>query len=178
MTPGRAIVAKTALLLSVLGAVTWLGGINVRAAVGFSLLQFGTLEFKPNIDPGIERAVFSLVAQSSMVLNAAYAALLVSSIAYLRAAKPAWKSEGWLMVASILFYAFVPVEIYTMVLDVRLWLLDAAGSNDLVEFRKLFIHRLAALSGVPMIALLSYYTAIALLIFRPLRRQPGERAGS
>jgi hypothetical protein len=82
------------------------------------------------------------------------------------------------MIAAILFYAFVPVEVYTSVLDVRMWLLDAAGSNDLVEFRKLFIHRLAALSGVPMIALLSYYTAIALLIIRPFRRPHGARAGS
>jgi hypothetical protein len=178
MTGARAAAAKTALLLAALGAVTWLGGINVRASIGFSLLQFGTLEFKPNIDPGIERAVFSLVAQSSMVLNVAYAVLLVSSIVYLKAARPDFRREGWLMIACILFFAFVPVEIYTMVLDVRMWLLDAAGSNDLVEFRKLFIHRLAALSGVPMIALLSYYTAVALVIFRPLRRTHGERAGS
>ena len=176
MTATRAAVAKAALLLTVLGAVTWLGGINVRAAVGFSLLQFGTLEFRPNIQPGIERAVFSLVAQSSLIVNIAYVVLLVASIVYLRAAKPDFRKEGWLMVASILFFAFVPVEVYTMVLDFRMWLLDAAGSNDLVEFRKLFIHRLAALAGVPMIALLSYYTAIALVIFRPLRRADGGPA--
>ena len=81
------------------------------------------------------------------------------------------------MVSAILVYAFAPVEIYTMVLDVRMWLLDVSGSNDLVEFRKLFIHRLAALSGVPMIALLSYYTAIVLVIFRPLERHTGKRTG-
>jgi hypothetical protein len=178
VSPARPAVAKSALLLAALGAVTWLGGINVRASVGFSLLQFGTLEFKPNIDPGIERAVFSLVAQSSLILIGAYAMLLLSSIVYLWAARPPLRNEGWLMAAAILFYAFVPVEVYTAVLDVRLWLLDAAGSNDLVEFRKLFIHRLAALSGVPMIALLSYYTAIALVVFRPLRRSRADRAGS
>jgi hypothetical protein len=178
MRPARPAVAKAALALAALGAVTWLGGINVRASVGFSLLQFGTLEFKPNIDPGIERAIFSLVAQSSMILIAAYAVLLLSSVVYFWAARPPLRTEGWLMIAAILFYAFVPVEVYTSVLDVRMWLLDAAGSNDLVEFRKLFIHRLAALSGVPMIALLSYYTAIALVIIRPFRRPPGARAGS
>ena len=175
MTKARSVVARCALVVMVLGAVTWLGGINVRASVGFSLLQFGTLEFKPNIDPGIERAVFSLVAQSSMILNSAYALLLVATIVWMRAARPDFRAEGWLMIASILFFAFVPVEIYTMVLDVRIWMLDAAGSNDLVEFRKLFIHRLAALSGVPMIALLSYYTGIALVVFRPLRRPQAGR---
>lgn len=178
MTATREAVARTALLLAVIGAIVWLGGINVRASIGFSLLQFGTLEFQPNIQPGIERAIFSLIAQSSLIVNIAYGVLLLSVVVYLRAARPDFRSEGWLMVASILFFTFVPVEIYTMVLDVRMWLLDAAGSNDLVEFRKLFIHRLAALSGVPMIALLSYYTGIALLIFRPLRRRPADRDGS
>ena len=170
-------VAKTALVFVVLGAITWLGGINVRAMVGFSLLQFGTLEFKPNIHPTIERAIFSLVAQGSVILNIAYVVLLVASVVYLRAARRDVRSEGWLMVSAILVYAFAPVEIYTMVLDVRMWLLDVSGSNDLVEFRKLFIHRLAALSGVPMIALLSYYTAIVLVIFRPLERHTGKRTG-
>jgi hypothetical protein len=71
------------------------------------------------------------------------------------------------MMSAILFYLFTPVEIYTMVLDFRMWLLDVQGSNDLVEFRKLFIHRLAALAGVPIIALLCYYTIIVLAVFRP-----------
>ncbi len=167
--------AKTTLLLVTLGAITWLGGINVRAMVGFSLLQFGTLEFRPNIHPNIERAIFTLVAQSSLILNAAYLVLIAASVVYLRSARWDFRREGWLMISAILVYVFIPVEIYTMVLDVRMWLLDVSGSNDLVEFRKLFIHRLAALSGVPMIALLSYYTALALVIFRPLRRRGATR---
>jgi hypothetical protein len=40
-----------------------------------------------------------------------------------------------------------------------------------VEFRKLLIHRLAALSGVPLIALLCYYTAVVMAVFRPFRRR-------
>lgn len=177
MTGTRDRVTKTALVFTMLGAATWLGGINVRAMVGFSLLQFGTLEFKPNIHPTIERAIFSLVAQSSLILNVAYAVFLAASVVYLRSARRDLRREGWLMISAILVYAFAPVEVYTMVLDVRMWLLDVSGSNDLVEFRKLFIHRLAALSGVPMIALLSYYTAIVLLVFRPLDRPTGPRHG-
>ncbi len=127
MTGGRRATANAALLLVVIGAVTWLGGINVRAAVGFSLLQFGTLEFQPNIQPSIERAVFSLVAQSSLILNVAYVVLIAASIVYLRTARWDFRKEGWLMMAVILLYAFIPVEVYTMVLDVRMWMLDASG---------------------------------------------------
>lgn len=171
-------IRKISLFLVAVSGVCWLGGINVRAVVGFSLLQIGTLEFRPNIHPYVERVVFSLLAQSSLVVNIAYVVLLIASVVYLRNAKWNMKAEGWLLMSAILLYAFVPVEIYTMVLDVKMWLLDMSGSNDLVEFRKLFIHRLAALSGVPMIALMSYYTIIGLVIARPLRRPPDAAGGT
>lgn len=174
MTGARPALEKSSLFLIAAGTVCWLGGINVRAMIGFALLQFGTLEFKSNIHPTIERTIFSLVAQSSIIVNIAYVVVLGAAIVYLRTSRLEFRKEGWLMISALLFFLFVPVEIYTMVLDVRMWLLDMSGSNDLVEFRKLFIHRLAALSGVPMIALLSYYTIIVLAVFRPLRRPGGD----
>ncbi len=158
------------LVVIVISAICWLGGINIRAMIGFDLLEAGTLDFKPNIHPYVERAVFSLIAQSSMVIDTAYLILWIAGVMYLRMTPLKLRQNGWLLMCAILFYMFTPVEVYTMVLDFRLWRLDAIGSNDLVEFRKLFIHRLAALAGVPMIALLSYYTAIVLAIFRPLRK--------
>jgi hypothetical protein len=163
---------KVSLVAVLLGSIVWLGGINVRAVVGFDLLQMGTLDFKPNIHPYAERAVFSLIAQSSMVVIVGYCAVWLAGIVFLRTTQLRLKEHGWLMMSAILFYIFTPVEVYTSILDMKMWLLDHAGSNDLVEFRKLFIHRLAALSGVPTIALLCYYTIAVLLVFRPLRRPP------
>jgi hypothetical protein len=141
--------------------------------VGFWLLEFGTLEFRPNIHPLVERTVFSLLAQSSLLVHGAYGLLLISSVVYIVRLRGALRQRPWIVFAAILFFLFVPVEIYSMVLDLQMWRLDASGSNDLVEYRKLFIHRLGALSGVPMIALLCYYTAAAALVFRP-----GMRAGT
>jgi hypothetical protein len=161
--------AKISFLFLSIAAICWLGGLNVRALVGFDLLQVGTLDFKPNIHPYVERAVFSLIAQSSIVVTYAYAIVWISGIIFLRTTSLRLKEHGWLMMSAILFYLFTPVEVYTMVLDIKMWYLDYLGSNDLVEFRKLFIHRLGALAGVPMIALLSYYTIIVLAIFRPMR---------
>jgi hypothetical protein len=156
--------SKISFVLLCIGTVCWLGGINVRALIGFNLLQTGTLDFKPNIHPYVERIVFGLLAQSSIVIIYAYAVVWISGIVFLKTTSLRLKEHGWLMMCAILFYLFTPVEVYTIVLDVKMWLLDFNGSNDLVEFRKLFIHRLAALAGVPMIALLSYYTAILLAI--------------
>ncbi len=164
--------AKISFLILIIAALCWLGGLNVRAMIGFDLLQTGTLDFKPNIHPYVERTVFSLIAQSSLVVNYSYIVVWICSVIFLRTTNLRLKEHGWLMMSAMLFYLFSPVEIYTMVLDMKMWYLDVTGSNDLVEFRKLFIHRLGALAGVPMIALLSYYTIIALAVFRPMRLSP------
>lgn len=162
------------LVIIIIAVIFWLGGINIRAMIGFDLLQVGTIDFKPNIHPYVERAVFGLIAQSSIVIDIAYVILWIAGIIFLRTTKIRFKENGWLLICAILFYTFTPVEVYTMVLDVKMWYLDYTGSNDLVEFRKLFIHHLAALSGVPMIALLGYYTAAVIAILQPLRKQADE----
>ncbi len=165
-------IARVSLLFLIFGAIFWLGGTNIRAVIGNDILVMGTLDFEPNIHPLVERAVFSLLAESSIVIGIAYLVTLISSIVYLRTTLLTFRQNGWLMMGAILFYTFTPVEIYTMVLDARMGYLDLIiSSNDLVEFRKLFIHRLAALSGVPIIALFCYYTIIGLVIFRPLQKQ-------
>jgi len=163
-------ITKTALVILAIASVVWLGAVNVRAMIGFDLLQRGTLDFKPNIHPYVERAVFSLVGQSSLIVNIAYIVVWFAGLIFLRTTTLRLKENGWLMMSAILFYLFTPVEIYTMVLDTKMWYLDFIGSNDLVEFRKLFFHRLGALAGVPYIALLSYYTIIVLAVLQPFRR--------
>ena len=163
-------VTKISFIIIIIGCIVWLGGINVRALIGFDLLQPGTLDFKPNIHPFVERAVFGLIAQSSIIVNVAYILVWIAGIGFLRSTTLRLKENGWLMMSAILFYLFTPVEVYTMILDLKMWHLDFIGSVDLVEFRILFIHRLAALSGVPMIALLSYYSIIVIAILRPFTR--------
>src|ERR1041384_7949786 len=162
--------ARISLAVLLIAGCIWLGGVNIRAVIGFDLLQTGTLDFKPNIHPYVERTVFALISQASVVIDVAYVIVWIAGLVYLRTTSLRIRENGWLMMSAILFYLFTPVEIYTMVLDGKMWYLDHIGSNDLVEFRKIFIHRLAALAGVPMIALLSYYPIIVLSVFQVLRR--------
>lgn len=164
------LITKISLFFIIISGILWIGGLHCRAIVSFDLLQIGTLDFKPNIHPLVERAVFRNIAHLSGVINIAYIILWFVGIIYLRTTHLTFKENGWLLMAAILFYLFTPVEIYAMVLDVKLMYLELTGSNDLVEFRKLFIHRLGALSGVPYIALLSYYTAIFVIVFQPLKQ--------
>lgn len=171
--------AKISLVATIVCAIIWLGGVNVRAVIGVDLLEFPTFEFKPNIHPTVERAIFSLMAKSSIVVLVAYLMTLAGGIVFLKHTRLTFKQNGWLVMSAILLYLFMPVEIYTLVLDAKMVYLDLLlSSSDLVEFRQLFIHRLAALSGVPMIALMCYYTIIPLAIFQPLKNNnPGLVAG-
>src|SRR5207249_3931384 len=91
------------LLAVVISALVWLGGGNLRAMIGFDLLEMGTLDFKPNIHPYVERAVFSLIAQSSLVVDIAYISLWIAGFAFLKSSPMRLKEHGWLVMAAILF---------------------------------------------------------------------------
>ena len=163
--------AKLALFIFCLAFIVWLGGINIRAMIGYDLLQPGTLDFKANVHPFVERAVFGFIVQSSYPIDIAYIIAWFAGIIFLMRKTVKVKDHAWIMMAAIMFYLFTPVEIYAMVLDGKMMFLDYMGSNDLVEYRKLFIHRLALLAGVPVIALLCYYTLVGVLIFQPFKKK-------
>ena len=164
-------VTKVAAFFFVLGLLLWLGGIVVRAVISNELLQAGTLDFKHNINPSSERTIYSLITNASTIVLLGYVLTWISGIVFLLTTTFSPKEHGWLMMAAIFLYFFTPVEIYTFILDVRMMFLNHDGSNDLVEYRKLLVHRIAALSGVPFIAMLCYYSMIGCIVFQPLRKK-------
>lgn len=169
MTPSSR-ASRIALFVMVAGAIVWLGGVNIRAMIANDMLKTGTLEFEEYLAPEAEREIFRLMSFASVITMISYAAVLVSGSVYLATTSLRFREHGWLMMSAILFYAFVPVEIFTMTLDVRMVYLEffTTAGNDV--FRELFIARVAALAGAPVIALLCYYTIIALAVFRPFTR--------
>jgi hypothetical protein len=167
-------ITKTAAYFFSIGLILWLGGIILRAVISNELLQAGTLEFKPNINPNAERTIYSLIANASSVVLTGYLLTWISGVIFLITTTFSPKEHGWLLISAVLLYFFTPVEVYTFILDVKMMVLNFYGSNDLVEYRKLLIHRLSALSGVPFIAILCYLTILGCIIFQPLRRNREE----
>jgi len=162
--------SKASLFILIVGAFIWLGAVNVRAVIGNELLVFGTLGFKENLNSDLEREIFRLISLSSLIVIGGYLTTFFSALAFVRTTPLRFKENGWLTMSALLFFIFSPVEFYTIFLDWRMIALDFFSSPTLREFRVLFIHRLAALAGVPMIALLCYYTIIALAIWQPMKR--------
>ena len=162
--------SNVSLFVLVVCGIIWLGAVNVRALIGNELLIFGTLQFKQNLDPELEREVFRLISLSSLVVIGGYIGAFTSAVVFVRTTTMKFKQNGWLMMSALLFFIFSPVELYTLYLDWRMIALDFFSNPPLTEFRVLFIHRLAALAGVPMIALLSYYTIIGFAIWQPMKK--------
>jgi hypothetical protein len=154
------------LLLAVL---VWQGAVFMRAMLGFSLFEPGTLDFRPSLVPEVEREVYKLISVTALVAIPAYAVVVISAIVVLRTTTLRLKEHGWLLLSAILLFLFVPVEIYTILLDIRFQGALAAGAPS-PELRELIVARAAALRGVPLIAELCYVTIVALAVFQPLRR--------
>ncbi|MEK7263512.1 MAG: hypothetical protein AAB071_03260 [Bacteroidota bacterium] len=167
-------ITKIAAYTFALGLILWLGGVFLRAVISNELLQAGTLEFKPNINPNAERIIYSLIANASSVVLTGYILTWISGVVFLITTSFSPKEHGWLLMSAVFLYFLTPVEVYTIILDVKMMLLNFYGSNDLVEYRKLLIHRLGALSGVPFIAILCYLTMLGCIIFQPLRKLKEE----
>lgn len=163
-------IARVSLFALIVCSIIWLGAVNVRAVIGNELLNFGTLRFKTSVDAELEREVFRLISLSSVIVIGGYLGTFASAILFVRTTALPFKQNGWLMMSAILFFIFSPVEFYTLFLDWRMISLDFFSNPSLTDFRVLFIHRLAALAGVPMIALLSYYTIIGIVVWQPMKK--------
>ncbi len=163
---------RTALFVMVIAGIFWLGAVNMRAIIGNDMLRTGTLEFDELLPPDAEREIFRLLSFASIAVILSYAVTLVSSIVFLAASPYRLKVHGWLMMGAILFYVFVPVEIYTLILDARMVYNEFFTTADNALFRQLFLARVGALAGAPLVALLCYYTVIGLAVFRPFMKPP------
>ena len=171
MSPGRSPRTwRIAVFALIVSAIFWLGASSSRVIIGNTLLQTGTLEFEQYLAPDAEREIFRLLSIVSLVVISSYIGVLISSIVFLIAGPFLLRQHGWLMMSAVLLYLFIPVEFFTMYLDAKMIYLEFFTTADRGSFRELFIARVAALAGTPFIAMLCYYTIIALAVFQPLKR--------
>jgi hypothetical protein len=162
---------RIALLIFIISSTLWLGSAYGRAIIGNDLLKFGTLTFEEYVAPDAEREIFRLLSLTSLSVVSGYIIALISSIVFLATCPYRLKEHGWLMISAILFYLFVPVEAFTMYLDGKMIYYEFFTTTDNRVFRELFVARVGALAGTPFIAVLCYYTIIALAVFQPLKKR-------
>jgi hypothetical protein len=166
-------VERTALFFIIVAAITWLGGVTIRWVLSGCILVPWTLDFRPDLTPAVEREAFRMINYASIVTLIGYTVVTISGVVFLFSTTMKFRENGWLVMSALLFYLFTPAEIYTSYLDGKMISMELWGTPNLTLFRELFISRVAALKGVPFIALLCYYTIVGLVIWQPMKKESG-----
>jgi hypothetical protein len=170
----RSAVWRSALFVFLVSSVTWLGAATVRAFIGNELLRADattlSLAINSDLSPDAQREAFRLLSIGSTVVLSGYVLTLMSSIIVLLTSPFRMKQHGWLLMSAILFYLFVPVEIFTLVLDWKMIRLTFFENGTLEQYHAAFLQRVGALQGAPVIASLCYYTIIGLAVFQPFKK--------
>lgn len=166
--------SKIALLIICIAGIFWLGAVNVRFFIGNQLLNYDEFNFRTSIPPDEENQIFQAIANCSLTIMISYAFVLAAAIVFVKTSKINLKQNPWFLMSCILFFAFVPVEIYTSYLDLKFVLLFNTRPPNHDVLLKLFGARIGFLKGVPWIAVLSYYTIIGITIFQPLKKSQAQ----
>lgn len=167
---------RVALFFLVVSAIIWLGATVTRALIGNDLLRTDTetlmLRINDRLSPEAQREAFRLLSICSVVVLGGYIGTLISSIVFLAACPFKLKQHGWLMMSALLFYLFVPVEVWTLYLDGKMIYLEFFTTEGLERFQELLLARVGALAGAPTIASLCYFTILGLAVFQPMKKVP------
>ncbi len=162
--------SKFFLIIFTFSALCWLGAGSLKHIQIGNLLEFGTIELRQTLTTESERAAYNAIAKYSILVFITYPLTLIAGIGYVMTTQRTLKNDGWLLMSAILLLMFVPVELYCFWLDWKIVGLNYWGDWPIEEFRKAFVIRLTALSGLPFIAQLCYYTIPILVILKPLRK--------
>lgn len=166
--------AKVSLFILIAASFFWLGGINVRFFIGNQLLNYDEFNFRTSIPPDEENQIFKMISDASLMIMVAYVIVLASAIVFTRSCKISLRENPWLLMSYLLFFAFVPVELYTSYIDMKFMMLFAARPANHDRLLELFGERIGFLRGVPWIGVLSYYTIIWLSVFQPMKKTKEE----
>jgi hypothetical protein len=166
----RFTVWRVSLCVLLLGALTWFGTFITHIVLANELLEPGTVTVNPALSPDVEIHLYRTLGASAIPMVISYIVVFISGLIFLRTSPFRLRENGWLLMGALLFYLFVPVELFVMSLDIRMALLRFSTGVDVSTMRELFLARLGALAGTPFIAVLCYLTIIPLAIFQPFRR--------
>ncbi len=171
--------ARVALFIMAVGGIFYLGGSASRAIIGNDLVEVGTLKFRRDIPFDAEKEIYNLLARTSLLIVFGYCLALTGFVIFMLKNNMKMKDHPNVLMAVILFSIFIPVELYTSYIDLKFFVsyvdfqlelflgADPGPLRD--EMRKLFVERVSGLGGLSVIAILSYYAAIAALIVRPIK---------
>ncbi len=168
------ITAKFFLFIFIISATVWMYASSMKHYQAGMLFEFGTAQFKDQINADAERTIYRTFAENAVVVFFSYPLTIIAAAGFVATTRRKFRTDGWMMMSAILLFGFIPVELYCFWLDWKIVGLNYWGNWPLEEFRKAILLRMTALAGLPFIAQLCYYTIPIFIIFKPLRKTKNE----
>lgn len=160
--PAMTTQAKIALYFLAMGIILLLGGIAYQIIVGVSTMAI--------TDETVERFGYMVMSRGSILLIIAYAMVFFSGIAFWLLGPYKLKEDRWFLIAFLLFYIWLPVDLYTISLDIQFATRFDPNIPITNELKSLFLSRQQSLGPVPLLMLLGYLTAIGMIVFKPFKK--------
>ncbi|MEZ4688762.1 MAG: hypothetical protein R3A12_00725 [Ignavibacteria bacterium] len=88
-----------------------------------NFLNYDEFNFRTSIPPDEENQIFKMISDASIMIMVSYIFVLASAIVFVRSVKINLRENPWFLMCCILFFAFVPVELYTSFIDIKFALL-------------------------------------------------------
>jgi hypothetical protein len=100
-------------------------------------------------------------------LVAAYGLVFASGLAFWRLGPFQLRGDRWFLVAFLCFYLWVPIDFYTISLDIRFAMGFDPSRPVSRELKDLFMSRQMSLGPVPLLMLAGYVVGLDMAVFRP-----------
>lgn len=107
--------------LGVVGLTVWFGGSVVRAAMGFDLFNPGAdLLLKDFYTDEVRMHAVYLYGIMSFYTSIGYGLAVLAAFVFIADRKGQFKKKGWMMMSAILFLLAIPVQAYSIYLDIMI----------------------------------------------------------
>lgn len=170
--------SRLLLALFLVGAVLWLGGTVVRAAVGYDVFIPGTLEYKPTLDDTERVTAIRLFVSTAAYTGWAFAIAALSVVVLSVRERAAYARRGWMLMIAIMCWIVIPLQGWSIYYDYQLAQHFDMSSDTMIPLLStselLVIYRdrfadvgLAMANGMSM---LIGITILILAAMRPLER--------
>ncbi len=151
--------SKLSLYFLIMGAMVLLGGIAFQMLIGISTMLVSNTV--------MEQFGYTLMSRGSIILIIAYVIIFISGLIFWKSGPFKLKKDRWFLISFLLFYVWFPVDIYTIILDLKFAILFNPNILITDELKNLFLARQTTLGPIPLIMLLGYLVSIGFAIFRP-----------
>ncbi len=157
-----------------LSGSVWLGSQITKVLTIYYFFQtdeFGNIFLRSEVNSDTIHLISYQFAPIFSITLISYTVFILFVIIYSFFIRKSIKQLGWLFISIMIIFLCVPIEIYLMKIDFKLFEYSFYRTGDSATFLSLFSNRVQSLSSFPIISIILHFIVIFLIIFKPLDKR-------